>query len=197
MGDVVQGWPFWAVYLLFFCVAMARSHATYAVGRGLRAGASRSGHRPAPAAGSAPVAGAAPAQTADPAPLADPAPVAPPTSRLARRLDGPGLRRAEALMARYGAPLVTLSFLTVGVQTLLNAAAGGLRMPLLRYVAAAALGSLLWAGLYTSAGFAALDAVRGALPWWWLLVVLGLIGMVALISRALRSRIETRAGTTE
>lgn len=179
MGDVVQDWPFWAVYLLFFCVATARSHATYAVGRGLRAGASRSGHRPAPVAG------------------ADPAPVAPPTSRLARRLDGPGLRRAEALMARYGAPLVTLSFLTIGVQTLLNAAAGGLRMPLRRYVPAAALGSLLWAGLYTSAGFAALDAVRGALPWWRLLVVLGLIGMVALISRALRSRIETRAGTTE
>ena len=40
-------------------------------------------------------------------------------------------------MARFGAPLVTLSFLTVGVQTVLNAAAGGLRMPLRRYTPAA------------------------------------------------------------
>ena len=69
-------------------------------------------------------------------------------------------------MARFGAPLVTLSFLTVGVQTLLNAAAGGLRMPLRRYTPAAIVGSLLWAGLYTTAGFAILEAIRGALPWW-------------------------------
>ena len=42
----------------------------------------------------------------------------------------PSVRRAEAVVGRYGAPAVTLCFLTIGVQTAVNAAAGSLRMPL-------------------------------------------------------------------
>lgn len=93
-------------------------------------------------------------------------------------------------MARFGAPLVTLSFLTVGVQTVLNAAAGGLRMPLRRYTPAAIVGSLLWAALYTTAGFALLESIRGAVPWWWALVVAALVGAVVLITRLVRRRLE-------
>lgn len=158
--ELVESWPFWAVYLFFFGGAMVRSHVTYAVGRGLRAGAGRSGsRRPAP-------------------------------GRLGRRLDGPALRRAETAMARFGAPLVTLSFLTVGVQTLLNAAAGGLRMPLRRYTPAAIVGSLLWAGLYTTAGFAILEAIRGALPWWSLVGAVVAGAAVLLVTTVVRTRLD-------
>ena len=155
MRELVDSWPFWAVYLFFFAGAMARSHATYAVGRGLRSGAGRSRR-----------------------------------GRITRTLDGPTLRRAETVMARFGAPLVTLSFLTVGVQTVLNAAAGGLRMPLRRYTPAAIVGSLLWAALYPTAGFALLESIRGAVPWWWALVVAALVGAVFLITRLVRRRLE-------
>ena len=163
VDDWVGGWPFWAVYLLFFCAAMVRSHATYAVGRGLRAGAQRT---------------ASGAQDPDKI-----------RQRLGRRLDGPGLRRAEGLMARFGAPLVTLSFLTIGVQTLLNAAAGALRMPLRHYTPSAVLGSLVWAGLYTTAGFVVLETIQGVLPWWALLAVVAGAGVVLLVTRALRGRV--------
>lgn len=167
---MVDGWPFWAVYLLFFCGAMVRAHVTYAAGRGLRAGATRAAH-----------------------------PTAADTwlARLSRHIDRPGVQRAERLMSRYGAPLVTLSFLTVGIQTVLNAAAGALRMDLRRYTPAAVVGSLLWAGVYTTAGFAALDVVRGTLPWWWLLIALGLVTLVVLVTRLVRGRVESQTATTD
>ena len=48
--------------------------------------------------------------------------------RWGRWLESPALKRASALLARYGAPAVTVSFLTVGLQTMINAAAGAARM---------------------------------------------------------------------
>ena len=170
--EFVDSWPFWAVYALFFCGALVRSHATYAVGRALRTGATRTAGR----------------RAASPGPH-DPSVI----MRLGQQLEGPGLQRAERVMARYGPPLVTVSFLTLGVQTLLNAAAGALRMPLRRYTPAAVLGSLIWAALYTTAGFAVLGASRAAVPWWWLLVATALIVCVVLVTRGVRRRLDAAA----
>ncbi|HEX8511005.1 MAG TPA: VTT domain-containing protein [Propionibacteriaceae bacterium] len=74
-------------------------------------------------------------------------------TRLARRLSSPGYVRAERLVGRWGAPLVTGSFLTVGIQTVVNLAAGTARMPLRRYLPAVFLGGLIWALLYATVGF--------------------------------------------
>ena len=49
-------------------------------------------------------------------------------------LESPGYQRATERLHRWGAPVVTLSFLTVGVQTMVNIAAGATRMPLRRYL---------------------------------------------------------------
>lgn len=94
------------------------------------------------------------------------------TPRLLSHLDGPALAHAERLVARWGPPVVTLSFLTVGVQTAIHAAAGALRMPLRRYAPAAVLGSLVWAALYTTVGFAAFEAWVADEAGPWLLVAL-------------------------
>ncbi len=96
-------------------------------------------------------------------------------STRARELLGrPMVRRAETLVARFGVPAVTLSFLTVGIQTAINFAAGLLRMPVWRYQIGLFFGALLWALLYTTVGFAVLEAWVGAAPWWaWLLAVAG------------------------
>jgi membrane protein DedA with SNARE-associated domain len=101
---------------------------------------------------------------------------------LARHLDRPAVIRTEAFVDRWGAPLVALSFLTVGVQTLINAAAGALRLPLSRYVPATIVGSLLWATLYTSVGIALWEAITGG-AWWWLLVLVVAAALVAGATR--------------
>lgn len=68
-------------------------------------------------------------------------------SRMGERL-GPRLDRAQERVNRYGAPVVTLSFLTVGVQTAVNLAAGVVRMSFPRYITAMFIGGLAWAGLW-------------------------------------------------
>lgn len=68
-------------------------------------------------------------------------------SRMGARL-GPRLERAKNLVDRYGAPVVTLSFFTVGMQTAINLSAGVVRMRFPRYFAAVFLGGLAWAGLW-------------------------------------------------
>ena len=82
-------------------------------------------------------------------------------TRLARLTARPGFRRAERLVERWGAPVVTASFLTVGVQTLVNLAAGLARMPVRRYLPALAVGGLIWAFLYATVWSAGVAAWRG------------------------------------
>lgn len=150
MQQILDDWPVWAAFALFFAGAFVRGAATYAVGRGLRrAGDSREG--------------------------------------MARHLDRPTMRRAESWIGRWGAPVVSLGFLTVGVQTAINATAGLLNMPLRRYVPALVVGAAIWATVYVTVGMAVVEAALGRVPWWWALAGLGVVGLMVLGSRRLRS----------
>ncbi|WP_115790517.1 DedA family protein [Arthrobacter silvisoli] len=79
-------------------------------------------------------------------------------SRFAARFHTSKAAKAQALIQRWGPFAVVLSFLTVGVQTAINFAAGAAVMPLRRYLPAAVVGSAAWALLYATIGFAAIDA---------------------------------------
>jgi len=80
-------------------------------------------------------------------------------TRLKARLEMPRFRRAERIVERWGAPVVAASFLTVGFQTLANLAAGVLRMPLLAYLPALAVGGLAWALIWGVVGVATYEAI--------------------------------------
>lgn len=54
---------------------------------------------------------------------------------------------------RWGPPAVSLSFLTIGIQTMVNLAAGVAQMPMRRYLPAVTVGCLLWAFMYGTVGF--------------------------------------------
>ena len=114
-------------------------------------------------------------------------------SRWAERLDSPVVRRAEGWVRRFGAPAVTLGFLTVGVQTAINASAGLLRMPQRRFLPAVALGAALWSVLYTTVGFTVVDAWLGNLSWWWAVVALGVVVASVVVSRRLERAPEPEA----
>ena len=79
-------------------------------------------------------------------------------TRVARLMARREFARVQGMVARWGGPLVTASFLTVGIQTLVNLVAGMTQMPLRRYLPALALGSLLWGFLYATVGFATFSA---------------------------------------
>ncbi|MFT3969935.1 MAG: VTT domain-containing protein [Micropruina sp.] len=79
-------------------------------------------------------------------------------TRAARWMETAGYRRAIERLNRWGAPAVSASFLTVGLQTLINLAAGAVRMPLSRYIPATIVGSIAWAFLYGTVGFVGFEA---------------------------------------
>ena len=114
-------------------------------------------------------------------------------TRLSRHLDRPAVVAAEWFVRRVGAPAVTVSFLTIGFQTAVIAASGALRMPLTRFVPAAVVGSAVWAVVYTTIGFAVVEAWLTGAAGPWLLLVLGLVAAVWVVTalvarRAGRSR---------
>lgn len=104
------------------------------------------------------------------------------------RLDSRWVARGEGVVRRFGAPAVTLCFLTVGVQTAVNLAAGTLRMPLRRYLPALLLGALLWATVYLTVGLAVLDTFWGSGRPWLLLAALGTLTATAAVVRRLLRR---------
>lgn len=83
-------------------------------------------------------------------------------TKLQKHLDSPAVLRAEKIIARWGAPAVSVSFLTIGVQTAINTSAGLGRMPLRRYIPATVVGSIAWATIYATIGLAAFDAAIAA-----------------------------------
>lgn len=71
------------------------------------------------------------------------------------------------MIERFGAPVVAVSFLTVGLQTVVNLAAGTTGMSARRYVPALILGGSLWALIYSTVGligFRALAMAYAAAP---------------------------------
>ncbi|GAB3751824.1 DedA family protein [Microlunatus parietis] len=114
-------------------------------------------------------------------------------TRLHRLMETSGYRRARDLVVRWGAPVITVSFLTVGLQTLINLAAGALRMPYRRYLPAMLIGGVLWSFLYATFGFVSFEVWQRLYERWpgpavALLVLLVLILVGFIIRQATRSR---------
>lgn len=80
-------------------------------------------------------------------------------SRWQRLLETRTYRVATTWLHRWGPLAVSFSFLTIGVQTMINLGAGVIRMPLRRYIPALVLGSLMWAVMYGTVGFIGFVAI--------------------------------------
>ena len=81
-------------------------------------------------------------------------------TRLARLLESKHYANATRWLNRWGAPAISVSFLTVGIQTMINLAAGVTRMPLRRYIPATIVGSIMWAFVYGTVGFVSFVALQ-------------------------------------
>jgi membrane protein DedA with SNARE-associated domain len=116
-------------------------------------------------------------------------------TRWAAKVTGPRTTRAIASLNRWGLPLVTISFLTIGLQTVVNAAAGLIRMPWIRYTIAMLIGCIAWALIYATVGIAAVEAalaLAARSPWALIGVLAVVLGVVLAIVVIRRRR---RAGT--
>lgn len=102
-------------------------------------------------------------------------------SRWASLLTSPTYARAQALYDRWGVLAVPFSFCTIGVQSLVQLAAGVTRMPLTRYLPAVAVGCAIWAALYSTVGLALVATWLEAGGAWALTAALLLVAVVAWV----------------
>lgn len=79
--------------------------------------------------------------------------------RVERIMQSGRYQHAEQLLRRYGAAAVAVSFLLIGVQTVVNLAAGSIGMSLRRYLPALGLGGAVWALIYSTVGLVGLSAI--------------------------------------
>ncbi|MFC7404912.1 hypothetical protein [Georgenia alba] len=103
-------------------------------------------------------------------------------------LTGGGADPGIVAIRRWGLVMVPLSYLTVGFQSVVQAAAGVLRIALWQYTLAQVPGALAWAAIYTTFGFvtwaAVGEAARGNV---WAVVVL-LVAVTAVAVLLVRRR---------
>lgn len=156
--------PWWWIYLFLLTVVFLRAQATYWVGRGLRKGAASAGDRN----------------------VADGAGETQPQRRAARRFTGPAWQRAQDFVERWGFIGIPLSFLTIGFQTLVNAAAGFMRMRWDLYTVAMIPGCLMWAAVYSGLGFSLVAAWKES-PWLFAAALVGIIAVAWGLTRLRRS----------
>ncbi|WP_246036401.1 DedA family protein [Sinomonas susongensis] len=112
-------------------------------------------------------------------------------TRWARRSRPGKLRRARRLIDRWGPFAIVLTFLTVGLQTTVNFAAGVTRMRLRYYIPATVVGSAAWALIYATVGLAAVELVlqhAAASPWAWGIAAAVLGAVVVRFARAVLRR---------
>ena len=156
--------PWWWLFGFLFAVVLCRAQATYWVGRSIRRGLSGP-------------AGPDGAET-----LSTPGRRA----RLARHFSGPTWIRAQQFLDRWGFLGVPVSFLTIGFQTMVNAAAGFGRMRWDLYTLAMLPGCAAWAAIYAVLGVGLVEAWARS-PWLFLGVLVAIV-LLAWGFTALRRR---------
>ncbi|MGW6227538.1 DedA family protein [Cellulosimicrobium cellulans] len=173
MPDALDGAPFAALFAFFFAIAFVRTQATYWIARLVTTWT-----------------------------LDRTRPVKPWVARVHAWLSGRSAARGMETVRRWGVLAVPVSFLATGTKTVVNAAAGVVRMPFGRYLAAMTLGCAIHATIYATVGWAVWTAAFAAAtgsPWGVAaLVLLALavaVGVVVVVRRRAARRPVAAAGS--
>ncbi|MFV0426679.1 MAG: DedA family protein [Beutenbergiaceae bacterium] len=139
MPEFLDGWPLVGIFSFMFALAMFRGQALYWLGRVITEQTLR---RTRPTRGW--------------------------KARAHAWLTGGGIDPGIVALRRWGLIAVPFSYLTVGFQSMIQAAAGVVRIELWKYLIAQIPGALVWASIYTTFGFVtwfALGAAARGNPW--------------------------------
>jgi putative membrane protein len=93
--------------------------------------------------------------------------------------------RAQAWSARWGVLAVPMSFLTIGLQSVIQISTGVTHMPLRHYAAATTVGAIAWAAVYTTIGMAVLTAwLTGPVGRIVCLLMIAALGLTVVVRRS-------------
>ena len=112
--------------------------------------------------------------------------------RLAPAFETPVYKHAEAFINRWGILAVPACFLTVGFQTAVIGVTGFTRMPLVRWIPAMLVGTLIWGAIYGTVGMAVVWAWLQR-PWLAAIAIgVVLLAVLTLTFWPRRARLEAR-----
>ena len=166
MPDALDGAPFAALFAFFFAVVLVRTQATYWIARLVTVWT-----------------------------LDRTRPVRPWVARVHAWLSGDSTARGVAVIRRWGLLAVPASFLATGTKTVVNAAAGVVRMPFGRYLVAMLVGCAIHATIYASVGWAVWSAAIAAATgstWGIATLVVLVVGIAVLVIVRARRRAPAR-----
>ena len=103
-------------------------------------------------------------------------------TRWRRVLETRPYRMGSSWLNRWGPPAVTLSFLVIGLQTMVNLAAGVARMPMRRYLPAVIVGCTVWAFIWGTGGIISLVLLSMAWEHSPAMTITGLAVMAAAVA---------------
>jgi membrane protein DedA with SNARE-associated domain len=169
--DALDGAPFAALFAFFFAIAFVRTQATYWIARLVTTWT-----------------------------LDRTRPVKPWVARVHAWLSGRSAARGIETVRRWGVLAVPASFLATGTKTVVNAAAGVVRMPFGRYLAAMTLGCAIHATIYATVGWAVWTAAFAAAtgsPWGVAALVLLVLALVVGVVVTVRRRTVRSPATAE
>lgn len=118
--------------------------------------------------------------------------------RAQRLMSSTGYAKVVRWISRWGAPVVSVSFLTIGVQTMVNLAAGATGMKQRHYLPAVTVGCVLWALIYSTVGFVGFRAFsalhdRSPLAAWAVVGIAAVAFAAFVITRTKRERLQGSA----
>ena len=103
-------------------------------------------------------------------------------TRWRRVLETRPYRVGSSWLNRWGPPAVTLSFLVIGLQTMVNLAVGVARMPMRRYLPAVIVGCTVWAFIWGTGGIISLVLLSMAWEHSPAMTITGLAVMAAAVA---------------
>ncbi len=103
-------------------------------------------------------------------------------TKWARILESRAYHTGSTWLNRWGPLAVTFSFTIVGIQTMVNLAAGVSRMPLRRYLPAVTVGCVMWAFIYGTGGMISAVIITRAWEHSPALTIIGLVVIAAAIA---------------
>lgn len=86
--------------------------------------------------------------------------------------------KAISLINKWGPLAIAVSFLTVGVQSVINFSAGLITMPVRRYLLGLIPGAALWATMWLTAGLGAIMAMIAGPMWLNVTVIVAIVAIV-------------------
>lgn len=158
MDDMLANFPFWGAWIFMYILGTLRGQGTYWLGRGASSAATHVGSKENSESKWA---------------------------KIKAWLNSDRTKTGRTLVHKIGVVAVPLSYLTVGLQTAVLAAAGLVRIQWWKFMIAQIPGAIAWATIYSGVGLAAWSAILAVFTGEGIALAIGVVLLAVVVIAAI------------